>query len=126
MSGPVGCILTLVLLPFVLLGIVVLLVVTFWKARRIRRAMAGRVAEVRDAAQTTPVAQFVQMFAADESFTRAEASQAAVPAAAGRTAAELLAEAERLGWIASRGGDLLAVTDEGRARSEDLLRARGL
>jgi len=82
-----------------------------------------------DAERTTgdalPAALYVRMFSADPSFTRDEATEAAVPAAAGKSARELLDDALRRGWI-EETGDRLAVTERGREQAETILRSRGL
>jgi hypothetical protein len=124
--GPLGCLFLLLCLPFALLALLLLLGYTLWKGRRLRRGMQSRVAGARDAVHAAPVALFVRTFAGDASFTREEAVQAAVPAAGGRSAAELLAEAERIGWIEDAGDGRLAVTDAGRRETDELLRRQGL
>lgn len=125
-SGPLGCLVLLVCFPLVLLALLVLLVVSVWKGLRVRREIEGRMAEARHAVHAIPVALFVRTFAGDASFTREEAVQAAVPAAAGKSAAELLEEALRIGWVADEGGGRLAVTEPGRRESDELLRTHGL
>lgn len=125
LRGPLGCLVMLLCLPFALLAFLVLIVVALWKGRQIRSAIQGQMDAERTATDAVPCALYVQTFAADDSFSREEAKQAAVPAAAGKTASDLLDEALRRGWIAERGG-ALAVTDKGREQIEAVLRPRGL
>lgn len=125
LRGPLGCLVMLLCLPFAILALLVLVGVALWKGRQIRKTIQGQLDAERTTADAVPCALYVRTFADDPSFTRDEAVQAAVPAESGKTAAELLADAMRRGWIAERGGRL-AVTDEGRERTEAILRTRGL
>jgi hypothetical protein len=124
LSGPLGCLVALLCLPFALIALVVMFGVALWKGRKLRQAIQGQMAAERTTGDGLPVAHYVRMFAADPSFSRDEATQAAVPASAGKTAQELLDEAMRRGWIEVTG-DRLVVTDRGREQAETLLRARG-
>jgi hypothetical protein len=126
LSGPLGCLVALLCLPFALLALLVLAGVAMWKGRKLRAAIQGQLDAERGAGDAVPVAQFVRVFAADPSFTREEATLAAVPAASGKSARELLDEAIRRGWIEETGGGLLVVSERGRTETDALLRARGL
>ncbi|MCE9637929.1 MAG: hypothetical protein K8T90_19690 [Planctomycetes bacterium] len=125
LRGPVGCLIMLLCLPFALLAFLILIVVALWKGRQFKKAIQGQLDAERATSDAVPCALYVQTFAADPSFSREEATQAAVPADAGKTATELLDDALRRGWIAERGG-MLAVTDKGREQIASVLRARGL
>jgi hypothetical protein len=124
-SGPIGCLVLLLCLPFALLALLGFLVAAFWKARRLRRQIEDHLGAQRDAADAAPTALFVRLFAADASFTREEAEQTAVPAGAGKPPAALLDDALRRGWV-EEAGDGLRVTDAGRAAVDALLTSRGL
>lgn len=125
LSGPVGCLLAILCLPFALIALVVMVCVAMWRVRRVRKAIGDQVASAKATGEALPVAEFVRSFAIDPTFTREEAEGAAVPATAGRSAAQLLADAIERGWVRERDG-LLAVTDRGREESEAILRSRGM
>jgi len=108
LSGPLGCLATILCLPFALVGFLVLMVVAAWKARGIRKQVEAQVAAARGAADDEPVLRLVRAMALDDSFTREEALQAGVAASAGRSPADLLDEAIRRGWIVDLGGGRLA------------------
>lgn len=146
-SGPIGCILALLCLPFALLALLVMVGVALWKGRKLRQMIQGQLDAERGAGRAfdgggpggaagaagpgssgvdaLAVAQFVRMFAADISFTREEATRSAVPAASGRTAEELLDQAIRQGWVEESRGRLV-VTERGRNEAETILRSRGM
>lgn len=124
-SGPIGCLLLLLCLPFALLALLGFLIAAWFKVRRLRRRIEEHLGAQRDAADAAPTALFVRLFAADASFSREEAEQTAVPAGARKTAADLLEDALGRGWV-EETGDGLRVTDAGRAAVDALLTARGL
>lgn len=125
-SGPIGCLLAILCFPFAILLLLVMVGIAIWKGRAIRRAIEGQLDAERSSDDAVPTAALVRLLADDPSFTREEAALTAVPAWCGKPASELLADAERRGWIAPVAGGRLAVTQDGRSRAEGILRARNL
>jgi hypothetical protein len=113
--GPVGCLFSILCLPFALLALAAMFAVALWKTWRLRRDLLRVMAAAEDAAEAEPVLRLVRAMAIDESFTREEAAQAGVAASAGRSPADLLDEAVRRGWVETRPDGRMAVTERGRA-----------
>lgn len=112
LRGPLGCLAALLCLPFALLALLVMFCVALWRGRRVRSALREQVAAAHATGDAVATADYVRMFASDATFTREEALHAAVPVAGGRTAAELLEDALRRGWIVPRddAGAVLATS----------------
>jgi len=108
-SGPLGCLMTLVLCP---IGLVMILV-SMLPSRRRRRAAAFRAASPEGSAREQALRRLVRAMALDDTFTAEEARQAGTLTAGGATVDDLIADALDRRWIEVRG-ERLAVTHRGR------------
>ncbi len=143
-----GCLVMLVAVPIALItGLIVLLGSVLGRLlgggrRRTPQPAAGEGFQAQDGpfrtagSSSAPAASggsereaalcaFVRGMALDDTFTRDEASQAAVISVDGAGATDYLADASARGWIEPRG-DGLSVTARGREAASAYLQARGL
>jgi hypothetical protein len=116
-SGPLGCLMTLVLCPIGLVLGLVMIVVSMLPWRR-RRAAAFRAATPESAAREQALRRLVRAMALDETFTADDARQAGTLTAGGATVDDLVADALERRWIEVRG-ERLAVTRRGREETEE-------
>jgi len=126
-SGPLGCLALVFVLPFVLLGMLVFSLFARHKVSQATERMRRVPRTPEDVERETALCSLVRYLALDEEFTREEAlatpviiSSASVP-----PVAELLDEAEGRGWVRA-AGDRLAVTPAGREEAERFLIDRGV
>jgi hypothetical protein len=118
LSGPLGCLLTLVLCPIGLVLGLAMIVASMLPFGRRRRAAAFRAASPESAAREQALRRLVQAMALDETFTADEARQAGTLTVGGATVDDLIADALDRRWIEVRG-ERLAVTHRGREESRD-------
>lgn len=123
--GPFGCLLILVLCILSIPILIVVSILAIWKREQIKRVFRAQVEAERTAVEARPAAMLVRAMAVDETFTRDEALQAGVPAAAGMTSADVFDDARRRGWIdrvrSGPSGEIFAVTASGREAAAAVL-----
>jgi hypothetical protein len=109
-TGPLGCLLAILLCPVgLVIAIVTLLVSLFVPRRRVAFAPSTPV----EAAREEALRRLVRAFASDDSFTAEDARQAGTLVAGGATVDDLLADALDRRWIEVKG-ERLVVTRRGR------------
>ena len=118
LSGPLGCLATIVLCPIGLVVALVMIVVSMLPFRRRRRAAAFRAASPESSAREQALRRLVQAMALDDTFTADDARQAGTLTAGGATVDDLIADALERRWIEVRG-ERLAVTRRGREETEE-------
>jgi len=142
--APVGCLLLLVLLPLVLIGGLLFVVLSLFRgllspggSSRVRgaegaaspgRTPIGAPRTPADLGREVALCSLVRGLALDDSFTREEALMTPViapPGAPTPPTEELLADAERRGWITGSGGEL-RVTSSGQTAAQEFLDRAGL
>ena len=117
-SGPLGCLMTLVLCPIGLVIGLVMIVVSMLPFRRRRRAEAFRAASPESSAREQALRRLVQAMALDDTFSADDARQAGTLTAGGATVDDLIVDAMERRWIEVRG-ERLAVTRRGREETEE-------
>lgn len=125
--GPIGCLLLVLLSPFVLIGLLIGAFVLRRKTTELREALERRPSTPEEMSREIALCSLTRALALDDHFSREEALATPVMTGAGGAPPmpDLLDEALRRGWLGGHA-ERMHVTAEGRAEAERFLEREGL